>query len=121
MNLEECYACLGGNYQDILKRLSTDELIIHFLIKFLSDESYDMLRMAIETSNYEEAFKAAHTLKGVSQNLSFHNLATSSGLLTECLRHSKNGMVDKEQCMELFKQVTNDYNKVICTINRLQK
>ena len=36
--------------------------------------------------NYEDAFRGAHTLKGVCQNLSFDRLYEASNELTELLR-----------------------------------
>ena len=119
MQLEECYAFLGGNYQDMRKRLGSDKLIEHFLVKFLSDKSYEILSESLEGGNYEEAFKAAHTLKGVCQNLSFDRLANSSAALTELLRSCSEVSVNKEQCAELFEQVSNDYRNVITGIQSL--
>lgn len=41
MNLEECYNAFGGSYEDIKMRLNSDALIKRFVIKFLSDTSYE--------------------------------------------------------------------------------
>ena len=40
----------------------------------------------MENKNYEDAFRSAHTLKGVCQNLSFDRLYEVSNELTELLR-----------------------------------
>ena len=45
-----------------------------FALKFLEDQSYIQLKQALENKNYEDAFRSAHTLKGVCQNLSFDRL-----------------------------------------------
>ncbi len=87
MTLQECYAAMGGNYADVSSRLPSERLIRKFVLKFLDDPSYELLCKAMEEKNYEEAFRAAHTIKGVCQNLSFTRLLGSSSALSEALRH----------------------------------
>ena len=53
---------------------------------FLEDQSYLQLKQALKDKNYEDAFRSAHTLKGVCQNLSFDRLYEVSHELTELLR-----------------------------------
>ncbi len=52
-------------------------------MKFLDDNSYANLKEAIAAGNVEEAFRAAHTLKGVCLNLGFDNLYKASSAITE--------------------------------------
>ena len=86
MTLQECYEAIGGNYEDVLKRLRSEVLIKKFTLKFLEDKSYSQLKQALEDKNFEDAFRAAHTLKGVCQNLSLDRLYEVSRDLTELLR-----------------------------------
>ena len=67
-------------------RLHSEALIRRFALKFLEDQSYIQLKQALENKNYEDAFRGAHTLKGVCQNLSFDRLYEVSNDLTELLR-----------------------------------
>lgn len=87
MTLRECYAAMGGNYEDAIGRLRSERLVQKFILKFLDDGSYDLLCRSMEEKNYEEAFRAAHTIKGVCQNLSLSRLQSSSGRLCESLRN----------------------------------
>lgn len=89
MTLQECYAALGGNYEDVLGRLRSEKLVQKFLLKFLDDKSMPLLEESLAQKDYETAFRAAHTLKGVCQNLSFTSLAADSEALTEALRGGK--------------------------------
>lgn len=86
MTLQECYAALEGSCDEVLGRLRSEALVQKFVIKFLADPSYELLCTSMEAKNYEEAFRAAHTLKGVCQNLSFAKLYASSAQLCEALR-----------------------------------
>ena len=86
MTIQECYKAIGGNYEAVLGRLHSEALIQRFTLKFLEDQSYLQLKQALENKNYEDAFRSAHTLKGVCQNLSFDRLYEVSNELTELLR-----------------------------------
>ena len=86
MTIQECYAAMGSDYEEVLGRLRSPRIIQKFILKFLDDGSYDLLVRSMEAGNYEEAFRAAHTIKGVCQNLGFTRLYESSSALTEALR-----------------------------------
>ncbi len=87
MDIRQCYEALGGSYDEVLKRLMNNENILKkFLFKFLDDQSYSLLVSSLESGDGQTAFRAAHTLKGVCQNLSLTRLADSASELTEALR-----------------------------------
>lgn len=113
MTLQECYAALGGNYDDVLARLRTERLVQKFVIKFLDDHSFETLVRSLETGETEEAFRAAHTIKGMCQNLSFDRLSASSAQITELLR----GEADLEAARALLPRVQEDYQ---CTAEAIR-
>ena len=86
MTVKECYALIGGDYDDVMTRLRTDERIKKFLGKVADDKSIELLEQSLKERNMEEAFRAAHTLKGVGLNLSLTALYTSAETMTEALR-----------------------------------
>ena len=43
MTLQECYAAMGGNYEDAIGRLRSERLVQKFVLKFLDDGSYHLL------------------------------------------------------------------------------
>ena len=116
MTVEKCYEVMKGDYKDVSARLITDERIKKFLIKMLSDPSFSQLCDAMEKKNLEEAFRAAHTLKGISKNLSLTALAYSSGNLTEALRGRE---TYGEELEELLRKVKKDYALTIACIQML--
>ena len=115
MTVRECYEAIGGNYEDVLGRLQNDALIRKFTLKFLEDQSYLQLKQALENKNYEDAFRSAHTLKGVSQNLSFDRLYEVSNELTELLR-DRTG--EQQGIPEAMKKVTEVYEMTIEEIKK---
>ena len=89
MTLEECYRALGGSYSDVLARLVDDKMITKYLNKFTKDTSYRDIFAALENNDYETAFRAAHTLKGICLNLGLENLYKAAYKVTEDRRPAR--------------------------------
>lgn len=121
MNLQECYEAFGGSYEDVNTRLAKDTLIHRLVIKFLDDKTYESLLRAMENKDYGEAFRGAHTLKGLCQNLSFERLGKSASALTELLRNWESEPVDEVMCESLWRQVSEDYMSVVNAIKDLKE
>lgn len=83
MTLKEFYAQIGGNYEDTLHRLPSEALVHRFVLKYPADPSVAQLRDSVSAADWETAFRAAHTLKGVAQNLGFDSLYRAAADLTE--------------------------------------
>lgn len=118
MTIQEVYEKINGDYEDVLTRLPREELVKKFAVKFLDDPSFDQLVKALEEDNQEEAFRAAHTLKGVCMNLGFKILYKSTYNITEALRLGY-PKISKEELHNLFKKLDKDYNIVINGIKEL--
>lgn len=86
MDIKECYRKMGGNFEDVMQRLGNESFIQRFVIRFLDDPSFQMIKDGIEKKGAELAFRGAHTLKGVCSNLGFSKLCDLSSQLTEILR-----------------------------------
>ena len=108
MTVKECYEQMGADYEGVLGRLRSEVLIKKFAKKFLDDGSFRSLKDNLVQKNGEEAFRAAHTLKGVCQNLGFDNLYKASFDITEKLRGR-----DTEGCEELLARVEEQYNNTV--------
>lgn len=116
MTVEECYACMGSDYRDAIRRLGKDERIKRFLIMALEDERMSSLSKALEEKDPEKAFRAAHTLKGICMNLSLTVLYESAAALADELRAG--GITDK--ALVLAEQAKKDYEQVTDCIERLK-
>ena len=80
---------------------------MRFIALFLQDDSFAALCRAMEECSREQAFHAAHTLKGVCANLCLDRLLASASRLTEVLRPAADAM--PEQAQPLFEAVQQDY------------
>ena len=74
MTIQECYQKIGGDYEAVLKRLMSPNLVRKFIGKFLEDDSYQKLCEEMDAGNREEAFRAAHTLKAYVEILGLRGL-----------------------------------------------
>lgn len=116
MTIRECYQQLGGNYDAVLSRFRSEERVRKFVLRFLDDKSYQLLIDSLQDQNYDEAFRAAHTIKGICQNLGLDQLFFSSNELTEQLRNK-----DLEDLNIKVSQVERDYKITIEAIEALVK
>ena len=82
MTIQECYAQMGADYNEVFRRLYNEAMIRKFVLLFPKDDSFHNLEAALKEQNVKEAFRAAHTLKGVCQNLGFSNLYAPAVTLT---------------------------------------
>lgn len=86
MTLREFYNYVGGDYDDMISRFGDDAHISRFLHMLPRDDSMTNLTAAVEGGNAQEAFRAVHTLKGISLNLGLSSLANACSVMTEALR-----------------------------------
>lgn len=100
MTLEAFYAKIGGNSADVLRRLPSEAMVRKFIGKYPADTSWGSLESAINSQDWEAAFRAAHTLKGVAQNLGFQKLYLSSTALTEAVAMDQAALLTAIQELE---------------------
>lgn len=117
MTVKEFYQSVGGNYDDVMSRLRTEERVVKFLNKVLADGSFELLKTSLDARNLEDAFRAAHTIKGVCMNMSLTKLYESAANLTEALRgRTEYG----DDIVPLFDKLAVDYKQNIDGIKQIQ-
>ena len=115
MTIQEFYLHAGGNYDEGLRRLSSEVRIKKVLGMLSRDGSMQDLGAALEKKDYEGAFRAAHTLKGITMNLGITRLAEAVSELTETLR----SRAENETIPRQFAAVEQLYLKTIEDISKL--
>ena len=111
-NLGQFYASVGGNATEMLSRLGGNEALVKMLLgKFPKDDSFSGLCAALDGGRTEEAFRAAHTLKGVSANLGLQNLFVKASEVTEFLRSG-----DAESARAAMPGLKAEYERVCALI-----
>ena len=115
MTLRECYEMMGARYDEVISRLRSERMVQKFVLKFLDDGSFKLLLDSMASEDYAEAFRAAHSIKGVCQNLAFTKLMQSSSALTEALRSGLS-----PEAPALLEQVKADYEAAVSAIRTFQ-
>lgn len=119
MTLQEVYAALGGDYEDVTRRMFGEKMTVKFMLKFPCDKSYGLLCSSLEGEDYETAFRAVHSLKGVCRNLGFTRLYRSSSMLADALRQE--ALCKKELLDVLFAKIKRDYEENVSVILKYEK
>lgn len=115
MTVRECYEQMGADFDNVLGRLGSEQMVQRFALKFLNDTSFQSLEEQLGKKDVEQAFRAAHTLKGVCLNLGFDNLFTVSSALTEKLRAKELDGTDV-----MFEKVKEQYNITVSALKQLE-
>ena len=114
MTVQECYESMGSDFESVLGRMGSEGMVKRFALKFLDDPSFSNLEKAVEGQNAEEAFRAAHTLKGICLNLGLDRLYKVSACLTEKLRGREfNGYE------EAYEEVQQEYQNTVDAIRTM--
>ncbi len=123
MNIKEFYDFIGENYNEVIDRLRVESRIVKYVTKFPADTCFKALCDAMNNKNYEEAFRAAHTMKGISLNLGFQNLFHKASEITEKLRNFNDvARIEADPSIDgLVKDISEIYNKIIEGINALDQ
>ena len=116
MTVKECYEKLEGDYSGTMSRMMKEDRMKKFLLLFLQDTSYQMLCENMDKGDVDEAFRAAHTLKGVTINLGLSKLNRASFEITEALRAK-----ELERAKAFLPEVTQCYEETIEAIKGLQE
>ena len=106
--LANCEADVNG----ALRRFAdNEELYVSCLGEFLADQTMSELETAIHNQAWDEAFTAAHALKGLAGNMGFVPLFHASAELVILIRAGRTGEVDAS-----FAEVKRCYGQITSTI-----
>ena len=106
--LEKLYSEGDGDYQNVLGRMKTPERVTKFLGFFVKDPTYDTLKTSIDSQDWDSAFRAAHTMKGVASDMGFLKLSKAASDVTEEFRAQRyeEGVALMPEVDELYAKAT---------------
>lgn len=105
----------GVNIETAMERfMNNEKLLEKFLKKFPQDPNYEELLVAVAEKRYEDAFKAAHTLKGVCGNLSLESLYENVCTVVELLRNGEG-----EEIETALPNVKAEYERVVAILETI--
>ena len=114
LTLSDFYEKVGGDIMNVLERLEDIETVEMFVLGFPSDPSYSMLLNSLQVNDLKGAFRAAHTLKGISYTLGFQSLGDCAAKLCDKLRE---GLLPPATVLQ---QLKTEYKRVLSAIEKLK-
>ncbi|NLY82171.1 MAG: Hpt domain-containing protein [Clostridiales bacterium] len=97
-----------SDIDDVMKRFVDDEdFYIECLVLFFEDDNLEKLKIAIDNRDLNEAFNAAHTIKGISGNLGLTPIFNLASELVEDFRLKK-----MENALKKYDFINSEYKKV---------
>ena len=120
-NFKEIFAAYGVDYNATLRRFAGNmALYLRVLGMLPNDKSLEKLGAAIDSGDLDNAFEAAHTLKGVAGNLGLPPLLEAVHTIVEPLRERE----ERSDYAQLYTAVQAEYQKAeafVETINSIRQ
>lgn len=108
MTVKEFYEDIRGDYVGVIERMSSDDIVKMFIVKFLGDKNMNMLEAAVENRDVSGAFTYAYALKGLVGNFGFSILYNNLCEYVEELR-PQTQMPDEAA----FEKIKEQYNFIV--------
>mgnify|MGYP004553536881 CR=1 FL=1 len=86
MTLQAFYQTIHGNYDEPMSRLRKEPFLLKYVKLYAQDTTYQELLNAVAAQDWMEAFRAAHSLRGIAEALGLTPLYETTRDLTEALR-----------------------------------
>lgn len=107
---------LNVNYDDIYERFDGDEeLMIIFIKKLPSDDSFNCLKNAVLNKNFDNMLAYSHKLKGLCANLGLDYLSSLNNIMVQNIKNNIPFSVD-----EVFGNIEKEYLRVIECIKNFE-
>lgn len=99
MDVRSVYEALEVDFSEVLVLLRKEDRVAMYLELTMSDPAFATLDDAMAHSDWDTAFRAAHTIKGMAMNLVLKPLSDAAIDLVECLR---GGLPDEGEARQLY-------------------
>ncbi|MBO4337043.1 MAG: Hpt domain-containing protein [Lachnospiraceae bacterium] len=102
----------GANVQEGLTRcVNNEQFYLKLVGKALADTNYERLLAAVEKKDLDDAFEAAHALKGAWSNLALTPLSQPVSEMTDLLRNRTD--MDYSPYIETIKEKKEELEKLM--------
>lgn len=113
---KEKLARCGINYAEAMERFGGNEaLFVRLVSKYANDPHFDALEAAMDSGDMAAAEREAHSLKGVTGNLSFTQLYHLATHITDALRGG-----DPEKARNIMVGLRRSHKAVLEALGELQ-
>ena len=117
MTIKQFYETIDADYEEILTRLGSENLVKKIVLRFLTDPTFAEFEKAYDAKDASKAFLEIHTPKGIASNLGFDKLYEPVYRLTEKLRPRDFSL---EGIDALYQEVKNQYYLVLDALKQVK-
>lgn len=118
MTIQELYAEIGGNYEQVIRIMRKDTMVDRYIHKLAGSPAWSALEQAVGSMDEKGIFEQAHALKGVAANLGLTDIAEQAGELCEAYRPGKAPAFSEEETRARFAALSERYRKTLDAIAR---
>ena len=118
MEVRALYEEIGVDFNDVLTLLRKEDRIKLYLVQTMGDPAFTALDDAMAHADYEAAFRAAHTIKGMGMNLMLKPMTEAAIELVECLRGGLNPG-DEERAESLYRELKVACSRIAALVGKL--
>lgn len=112
-NTKKMLEAAGIDTNDAMERFMGNEAMYEkYLVRFVSDKTYEMLIKAVNSKDWKAAFESSHTLKGTTGTLSISRLFALFSKQTEFFREN-----NCESAVAMMDEIKAEYQKTIDAIS----
>ena len=115
MTVAEFYDSIGSGLEPVMQRLNSEKLVKRLLGKYPADKNYGLLVEGMAEKDYDKAFNAAHTIKGVASNLGFDRLQAAAAEMSEAFKKKQYDGLD-----EMYAKVKQAHEEILAGIEKTE-
>lgn len=108
MQVHEFYQAIGVDFDEVRAFFRKEERLKRYLAQTMDDPAFPALDEAMKNEAFDEAFRAAHTIKGMSLNLMIKPMTDVAVDLVETLRGGQPDPVEAAERYRAFKKVSDE-------------
>lgn len=108
VQVHEFYQAIGVDFDEVRAFFRKEDRLKRYLVQTMDDPAFPSLDEAMKNAAYDEAFRAAHTIKGMSLNLMIKPMTDVTVDLVETLRGGEPDPAEATERYRAFKSVSDE-------------
>ena len=100
--------------------VNNEALYLSFLKKFPDDSNFCAILPNLESKNYDEAYKAAHALKGIAGNLGINSVFEPNNELLTLLKGNTEGADISAEAMAIYERIAKGFEEISLIIRAIE-
>ena len=118
MNIQELYQSIDGDYDQAIRVLRVEKLVVKHIRRFVDNDVVDGLLAAGSSMDPTDLFEAAHAVKGVAANLGLTKLSDVASEITEDFRPGNERKLSDEDVKQRIETIRELHEQIVYKIRK---